>query len=560
VEEEVVKDDGAEIRRVYRLVGETKDRSLPAVEVPAGRFGGMGWLAELWGLAARISAGPGVREYVREATEALSYGCPVRRVYSHTGWRTLPDGKRVYLHAAGAVGASGVEVELESELERYALPSGPGGPKELAEAVRLSWEFLLLAPLRVTAPLLGAAYSAPISEIVVPDFVVWLWAETGSYKSTLAALLLSHFGDFSEASLPLSFESTANALERSLFVLKDTLTVVDDRRPAVGRADAAEMDRKDQRLLRGVGNRQGRGRMTADTTLRRSYAPRGLVLATAEALPEGPAFESAAARSLSINLAREDVDLARLSEMQRCKAELSRSMLGYLEWIAPRYEALARRLPPHRDALRGEARRELAGSHPRTPDAVACLVAGLQTFRAYSVSVGAVDPAEADQLLERASAGIFEAARAHVEATGGGDPASRFVQILRSLVAADGVYVKDREYGTHPEDWAGLGWERRTTYDSVDVAPQRGASFVGWVDEHFLYLEKDSAYAAVCGFAQRGGIPFGIKPRALWQALKRAGASLADEGRSDTLARIEGKPRRVVQINRTLLQEEGGVS
>ncbi|MGH3147484.1 MAG: CHC2 zinc finger domain-containing protein, partial [Rubrobacter sp.] len=111
------------------------------------------------------------------------------------------------------------------------------------------------------------------------------------------------------------FESTSNALERSLFLLKDTLAVVDDWRPAVSRGDASEMDRKAQRLLRAVGNRQGRGRMTSDTTLRRSYSPRGLVIATAEALPEGPAFESAAARSLSVNLSRSDIDLGCLSEL-----------------------------------------------------------------------------------------------------------------------------------------------------------------------------------------------------------------------------------------------------
>ena len=45
------------------------------------------------------------------------------------------------------------------------------------------------------------------------------------------------------------------ALERELFLLKDTPTVVDDWRPAISRGDEAEMAKKVQRLLRGVGNR-----------------------------------------------------------------------------------------------------------------------------------------------------------------------------------------------------------------------------------------------------------------------------------------------------------------
>src|SRR4051794_30561033 len=106
-----------------------------------------------------------------------------------------------------------IEVELEPNFESYQLPP-LGSSEEVAEAISWSWRFLEVAPLRITAPLLAAAYAAPLSEIIIPDFTLWLWGGTGSYKSTIAALVLSHFGDFSETNLPLSFESTSNALER----------------------------------------------------------------------------------------------------------------------------------------------------------------------------------------------------------------------------------------------------------------------------------------------------------------------------------------------------------
>ena len=560
VEEEVVRDDGAEVRRIYKVTGKTKDKALPRADVPATQFGPMNWVADAWGLSARITAGQGAKDHTREAIELLSQGASARRLYAHTGWRTLPSGERVYLHAGGAVGAEGVEVELEPGLERYALPTlhehaGEG----LASAVRRSLRFLDLAPTRVTAPLLGAVYSAPFSEILVPDFTLWLWGGTGSFKSTLSALALSHYGAFSETSLPLSFESTSNALERSLFLLKDTVAVVDDWRPAVSHGDASEMDRKAQRLLRAVGNRQGRGRMTSDITLRRSYSPRGLVIATAEALPEGPAFESASARALSVNLSREAVNLKKLAELQLHKSSLARAMTGYIGWSAPRYEKLSEQLPARREALRDQVRAELGSSHPRTPDAAASLITGLRMLRAYAQSVGALEEAEADEFLARATAGVAEAAKAHTEATKGDDPATRFVEILRSLFDASRAYVKDRETGAHPDDWADLGWERREAQDGADIIPERGASFVGWVDEQHFYLEKDAVYAAVAGFAQRGGIPFGTKPRTLWRALRRSGVSLADSGRSDTLARVEGKPKRVVQVGRATLGEKEGI-
>jgi hypothetical protein len=563
VDEERVRDDGADVDRIYRVSGKSDRGALPPVDIPAAQFGGMSWPAEAWGLAARIAAERNAKDYVREAIELRSRDAPVRYEYAHTGFRKLPGEKRVFLHPGRTIGAEGVDVVLEPGLEHYVLPP-PGGPEEVAEAIRLSFSFLLLAPSRITAPLLAAAYLAPLSEIIVPNFTMWVWGRTGSFKSTLAALILCHYGDFTEDELPLSFESTSNALERSLFVLKDVPAVVDDRRPDVSRADASEMDKKVQRLLRGVGNRQGRNRMNRDTTLRPSYPPRGVVIATAETLPEGPAFESAAARALAIKVSREDVNLERLTELQRKKAALPHAMAGYIGRILSGYDALARKLPPHREKLREELRSEMPGAHPRTPAAAAALIAALDAARVYALKVGAIDKEEAEEFKARVRAGVTEAARAHVEATSGGDPATRFVELLRSLFEAGKVYVKDKESGGQPRQCKRLGWEQtggELDHDGRVVPtfePRRGADFVGWAGEVHLFLERDAAYAAVSNFATRGGIPFGIKPRALWEDLKRAGISLADKGRTDTTARIQNKSRRVVQVPlEAILGEDG---
>jgi hypothetical protein len=116
VEEEIIRDDGAEVRRIYKIAGKAAEKPLPRTEVAASHFQSMGWVSEAWGLSARITAGQGARDYTREAIELLSGGAVVRRLYAHTGWRLLPGGDRVYLYAGGAVGAEEVEVELEPGL------------------------------------------------------------------------------------------------------------------------------------------------------------------------------------------------------------------------------------------------------------------------------------------------------------------------------------------------------------------------------------------------------------------------------------------------------------
>ena len=60
---------------------------------------------------------------------------------------------------------------------------------------------------------------------------MWLEGITGSLKSTIAALFLSHFGNFARTNLPGAWSSTANALEKRAFALKDVMFVIDDYAP-----------------------------------------------------------------------------------------------------------------------------------------------------------------------------------------------------------------------------------------------------------------------------------------------------------------------------------------
>ena len=63
----------------------------------------MTWVAEHWGLRAIVHAGPGTKDYLREAIQRLSPDARARHVFTHTGWREL-HGQHVYLTASGAIG------------------------------------------------------------------------------------------------------------------------------------------------------------------------------------------------------------------------------------------------------------------------------------------------------------------------------------------------------------------------------------------------------------------------------------------------------------------------
>src|SRR5205823_14509137 len=110
-------------------------------------------------------------------------------------------------------------VDLGPELSRYRLPSIAGN---LVEAIKTSLRLLDLAPLRITAPLWAACFRAPLVSAFPQDLSLWIEGKTGSMKSTLAALFLSHFGEFDRVHLPGAWSSTANALESRAFLLQDS--------------------------------------------------------------------------------------------------------------------------------------------------------------------------------------------------------------------------------------------------------------------------------------------------------------------------------------------------
>ena len=176
-------------------------------------------------------------------------------VFTHTGWRTV-NGNRVYLSHGGAIGGDNINVQLSRELSRYNLPSKP---ENEIEAIRTSLSFLDIGNREVTLPLFAAVYLAPLvslfSETPHPvNFSFYAYGPTGTFKTTLALIGLSHFGTFNPACLS-NFEDTENYLEYRSFLLKDTLMVLDDYHPSTIDRTLSRKEQLAQRLIRAFSNR-----------------------------------------------------------------------------------------------------------------------------------------------------------------------------------------------------------------------------------------------------------------------------------------------------------------
>src|SRR2546422_9039937 len=131
--------------------------------------------------------------------------------------------------AAGLV--VGVQVKPPRGLERYRLPDLPSAAV-MREAIRRSLGFLEVGARAKTWHFLAAALESVLAEFLGVDFCIWVYGLSGGRKSSVAALVLCHFGQFDRLSLPVNFTSTANSVELVLFAAKDALAIVDDHNPA----------------------------------------------------------------------------------------------------------------------------------------------------------------------------------------------------------------------------------------------------------------------------------------------------------------------------------------
>jgi hypothetical protein len=277
IREDIFEDNGQKTNRRFVIIGGTKSCEFPKVRIPAEQFAPMHWIVPHWGNDAIIEPGQNTKDYLRHCIQEYSnrQGVEQRTVYTHTGWRQVK-GKWEYLMANGALGSEAIDVELPGEfleMGRYCLPSTP---EDEIEAIKTSLSFLHIGRSEITYPGYAYTFLAPLTSIVqpTPNFSAYFYGETGSFKSTVATLLLSHFGDFSINNLS-NFDSTANQIEKRAFVLKDTLYILDDYHPSARQKEANAKEAIAQRLIRACSNRTGRERLNPDTTEKGKYVPRG---------------------------------------------------------------------------------------------------------------------------------------------------------------------------------------------------------------------------------------------------------------------------------------------
>jgi hypothetical protein len=518
-------DDGVETRREFKIESELMGRKFNFT-IAASEFARMDWPIERMGSSAQ-------RDYARTAIQSFSITAEERCIYTHTGWRNV-DGQWVYLHAAGAVGRTGVipgvEVRLLGPMSRYELRPSESSDA-LRFAVRASLQLLDLGSPEIGFPLLAATYRAVLGEA---DFSIHVAGQTGAFKSEVAALHQQHFGPaMTRLNLPGTWSSTGNALEALAFYAKDALFVIDDFAPQGSGNDIARYHATADRVFRAAGNRAGRSRLDSTAGLREPKPPRALILSTGEDIPRG---ESIRARLFILEVAKDSIDASSLTRRQEDaqRGLYSQSMCGFVQWLAGRYEEMRARFNEKISQYRARAISNPA--HARTPDIVANLQAAFEMFLEFGTETGAIETADHDELADRCWRALTCAAAAQSKHQVATEPAAKFLVHIRSLFSSGRAHLQARKGGIPARSPESCGWKR----NHLDHWIPHGEC-VGWADEHNVYLEPTAAYRAVQVAGREMGEVLAISEQTLRKRLHE----------KRWLASVD-KPRQTLTIRRSM--------
>lgn len=543
--EEIIRDNGIAESREYAVTAVTATgQTLPRAEVPVGEFGSMNWIDKYWGTKMDISPGNTNVQHIRSYMKRQVNGQMQRRIFTHTGWREI-DGRQVFLSSSGGLACPGVEVELRDRLAQYRLPDNP---HELSpeQSMKTSLSFMEdgFGNKAVMWPLWAAMFASPLTSLIDPAFTLFIHGHTGSFKTVISALAISHFGSFSYTTMPASWEYTANRLGLEMFICKDIPLVIDDWAPGATANAQRDMEQKIAIVLRAQGNKIGKGRMNPDATAKDSYTPRCLVVTSGEQLPNG---ESNTARTFVLDIEPGDISVPMLNVAQDEAEQYRYAMSHYLLWLSSQWDHVTQYQPVLWREKRDKALEH--GLHLRLPASVAWLHTGMETGLDYACEIGAISHNEREEKLDSFWEVLVGLARKQGTRVNEERPSVRFIEAFKALLTQGRLVLIDKCY----ESLSDISDPE--TCEPIPRQLKPGESFIGWEDAEFYYLIPKIIYQVISEFYSRSGSPLTFKPTAVWGDLRRMGMIVC-AGSSDTPVVKVGKDKtqRVIKLYKKVVQ------
>lgn len=518
---------------------------LPEVEIPASQYAGMTWVMGLWGVAAIIQPGQGVKDDLRVCIQQMSK--PNKKtIYKSMGWTDV-NGAKTYLHAGGAITTKGndstVTIRLPQELQNYNLASKESYDE--SDAFTNSLNLTQIGPKH----LLWSLWTGTFAPLFGPvDFAIHVTGRSGTFKSEIISLFQSHYGEKMDARhLPGSWSSTPNALEAQAYYAQNAPFAIDDFVPCGTSWQIRAYQTGADKLIRGQGNQAGRARLTDTSGMQTTYYPRGIILSTGEDTPEG---HSVRARMMIHEMSPGDVDIKRLSQAQKHRKALSQATLSIIRTLAGGEYDINLESARIRDE-------NIKVGHTRTPSMIGRLIATGNAVLNIAKAKKWLPPTTIEQLKREMSESIIASGSVQHRFLENADPCEIFMNGLRQALAAGMCHIRTLNGGI-PTNPTILGWTQEKSTGAIDSYKSHGPC-IGWVDwsEDHLYLDADNTYAMV---KKQTGTEMPLTKQTVWKRMKEAGLFLrTDDNRQRNTVRVQadGHQRNAILLSASASLDTG---
>lgn len=527
-----------EIRyKIKAIVLDEENLELPELEITVEELKTFNFtVGSSWDGEAIIEGGTSNGNKLRQVAQILSRKrIETETIFEYTGMQKI-QGKTVYLYEGGSIGeVKNVKADLSRDkLEQYCFTDKKFDSKT---AISTSFSISNLSTPDIAIPLLATTYLSPIVSIlqeegIKTDYVLVITGKTGVRKSSIASLMISHYGIFDRNRFCCSFRDTINNLEKKAYILKDTLNVIDDLNPETfGTAKIEVLEE-----LSGMyGDRVGRGRMQPNgKELRNPYIARGNCIITGEFLPRLP--QGRLARCIVINVRKDSFDLNKLTVLQENKEQLAFAMMKYIEWIIANENAIREFARKEIKDLRNSQNNQI---HGRTNDSVNVMYLGYSLLLKFLLDYKVIGTNQIEELKKEAYTILLNIANKQEETTTDTDPINMFYKAIYELEATEKIYLIDYKTG-YPLNENPKGRK------------------VGYLDKekNQYYFFPETIYAEICKFYAGQECKFPLSKLSLLKYLQEEDLLFMTDPSRKTVKRTDPKTKQKIEVIAVKIRED----
>lgn len=527
--------DGDNTTVIYEIEGaDAKGKKLSRVTVNAEEYATLAWVGKSWGHKALILPGGANKDHLRAAIHVLS-NPKTTTTYTHTGWTTKDTKKREWVTPNGRITAKGFRPDTTTSLPKELMNTAAAEPLPVDQCRTILRSLADSLPTELSATLIPAAFRPPIRPV---DFALHMAGRTGTFKSEIAAIIQSFYGNFDARNLPANWSSTPNAIEALAYRAKDMVMVVDDFIPAGTAWQQRAYQKAADQIIRGQGNQAGRARLTDVSSLQETMYPRGMVFSTGEDIPEG---HSIRARCWILELSPGLVSPQQLTKAQSLKPKLKGVMSSFLRWLIAHPEEPQE----HKDATDRYRDQYLSVGHSRTPSTIGQLLATVDTLQKWLGT----------KLNRKAwESHIIDTGEQQMQHLTAADPVDTFVSTIRMTLNTHLAHIAARGGGI-PKDAEHLGWTKEESTHDIPVFKRHG-KLIGWADSQQGLVYIDINMYDWLKRQARGDLT--LTRNTMYKRLKDAGLlAITDDsrGRNTTRVKCGGLTRTCLALKKSTILE-----